>query len=331
MLVEVADPRAARLLDLLDGSRSERQVLSGAIQAGVTPEHARALLAALRTAGLVVPAYTLLPRDLTGPRRARLAAEAGALALAARLPGTPAQVLRRRLAARVVVAGTGPFGAAIAVALAQAGVGHVRPELPGPVRPVDLLGSGISAADLGRPLREVVRTVVARTAPGTGTGPLRRHRPDLVILLGIDRPAALLAAGHAQRRQPHLLVDLREGVPVVGPLVRPPTGPCLHCLDLHRAERDPGWPALAAQLAAAPATPACAASTFLAATGYAVSEALSHLDGGTPETCGGAIEVVTAGTLRRRHWPPHPRCGCRGTAVSYAQPRRTAAAGPPSR
>jgi hypothetical protein len=94
VLLEVANPRAARLLDLLDGTRSERCILLHAQAASVGPDDARSLLDALRTAGLVVPAHTLLPRDLTGPARARLAAEAGALALAApTLAGTPAQVL----------------------------------------------------------------------------------------------------------------------------------------------------------------------------------------------------------------------------------------------
>ncbi|MCM0678995.1 hypothetical protein NCC78_30640, partial [Micromonospora phytophila] len=80
VLLEIANPRAARLLDLLDGTRSERGVLEHAA-ADVAPDEARTLLDALRAAGLVVPAHTLLPRDLAGPARARLAAEAGALAL----------------------------------------------------------------------------------------------------------------------------------------------------------------------------------------------------------------------------------------------------------
>ncbi|TCB97657.1 TOMM precursor leader peptide-binding protein [Micromonospora zingiberis] len=329
VLVEIADPRAAGLLDLLDGAHSERQVLTGA---DARTEHARTLLDALRSAGLVVPAHTLVPRELTGARRARLATEAAALALvAARLPGTPAQVLRRRLASRVTVTGAGPLGAAIAVALAQAGVGHVHPDLPGPVRPIDLVGTGIAAGEIGRPLSPAVRAAVDRSAPGTGTNPPRRPRPDLVIQLGADRPAALLAAGHAQRRQPHLLVDIREGVPVIGPLVRPPDGPCLGCLDLHRTDRDPDWPTLAAQLASRPVTPSCAASVLLAATAVAVGEALHQLDGGTPETLGAAIEIISPGNLRRRHWPPHPRCGCSRTKVPGGQPGRTAAAGPRSR
>ncbi|MGC5320610.1 TOMM precursor leader peptide-binding protein [Micromonospora arida] len=322
-LLELANPRAARLLDLLDGTRSERTVLTQAASAQVSADDVRTLLDALRAAGLLVPAHSLLPRDLTGPVRARLAAEAGALALAAaRLPGTPAQVLRRRRAARVLLTGAGALGGPLTVALAQSGVGQVIPQLTGPVRPVDLIGTGISAAELGRPLAPAVRAAVNRVAPGTGTRPSRAGRIDLVIQLGTDRPPALLAAGLAQRRQPHLLVTLREGVPVIGPLVRPPVGPCLHCVELHRADRDPDWPRLAAQLAAADPVAAATTGTLLVACGYALAEALTQLDGGQPETLGSAMEITGAGRFRRRGWPPHPACECsRGRVSAPARPQ----------
>lgn len=335
VLLEVANPRAARLLDLLDGTRSERGLLADASAAEVPADEARALLDTLHAAGLVVPAHTLLPRELAGPLRARLASEAGALALAAPGPaGTPAQLLRRRRAARVVVTGAGPLGGALAVALAQAGVGQVDPDLAGPARPADLVGTGLAATEVGQPLAAAVRGALERAAPGTETRPLRRGRVELVIQLRSEVPAALLAARYAQRRQPHLLVGLRGGVPVVGPLVRPPVGPCLNCLDLHRVDRDPDWPALAAQLAADDADQACAATTLLAAAAYAAAEALAHLDGATPETLGCAVEVGAAGRFRRRVWSPHPSCGCAGNRRSGSappQPGRGAAASPSSR
>ncbi|MDG4804864.1 TOMM precursor leader peptide-binding protein [Micromonospora sp. WMMD980] len=335
VLVDISTPGVTHLLDLLDGTRSERAVLTAASAARVPAHEARALLEALRAAGLVVPAQTLLPRDLAGPPRARLVAEADALALAApHLPGTPARLLRRRRSARVLVTGSGRLGAAVAVALAQAGVGHVVPDLSGPVRAGDLVGTGLPGTELGRPLAPAVCEALARCAPGTVTGPLRTARPDLVVQLGVGRPAELLAARHARRRQPHLLLDLRGGVPVVGPLVRPPAGPCLRCLDLHRRDRDPAWPALAAQLAADGGESPCTATTRLAATAFATAEALAQLDGGTPETLGAAVEVRAAGRLRRRRWSPHPSCGCgarRPIRSARPAPGRTAAASPSRR
>ena len=93
----MADPGAARLLDLLDGTRSERAILDQAVRLQVTRDDARTLIDTLHAAGLVVRAHTLLPADLPEPARRRLTGEAAALAL--RGPdaaATPAQSLRRR-------------------------------------------------------------------------------------------------------------------------------------------------------------------------------------------------------------------------------------------
>jgi bacteriocin biosynthesis cyclodehydratase domain-containing protein len=312
VLIEVANPTVVRLLDLLDGAHTEREVLAQAARLGVTADDARNLLGCLHRARLVVGAHTLLPTTLPEPMRQRLSAEAAALALhGTDAPATPAQILRRRAASRVVVTGRGRLAAPVALALAQAGVGHVSPELSGQVEASDTAGGGLGVADLRRPRAEAVVAAIGRTAPGTETRPVRRGNASLVVQAGVDRPAQLLAEGFAQRRQAHLLVDIRDGTPVVGPLVRPGRGPCLNCLDLHRRDRDPAWPGLAAQLASAPAVDACAVPTLIAAAGYAAAEVLAYLDGGTPETVGAAIEISAPARVRRRAWPPHPRCTCR--------------------
>jgi hypothetical protein len=111
--VELPDPRAARVLDLLDGTRSERAVLLRAAELGVSPDHARCLLDTLHAAGLVLPAAALLPTALPHESRRRLVGEASALALAGTHPaGThPADILRRRAACRVLLTGHGRLGA----------------------------------------------------------------------------------------------------------------------------------------------------------------------------------------------------------------------------
>ncbi|MEV1285706.1 hypothetical protein [Micromonospora sp. NPDC049679] len=312
VLLEVANPALVRLLDLLDGGHTERAILDHAVTMNLRREDARALLDTLHEARLVIGAHTLLPSDLPEPTRRRLAAEAAAIALrAGDAPATPAQIMRRRAAARVVVTGHGRLAAPVAVTLAQSGVGHVSPDLSGRVDPADTVGAGLSASDVHRPRKAAVAEAIVRTAPGTETRPVRRGHATLTVQVGADRPAPLLAAAYAQQRQAHLLVAVRDGTPMVGPLVPATGSPCLNCLDLHRQDRDPGWPAVAAQLAGDNAAEPCSAPTLIAAAGYAAAEVLTYLDGGTPETIGAAVEIRAPGRVRRRSWPPHPECDCR--------------------
>jgi hypothetical protein len=307
VLLQLPDPRVAGLLDLLDGTRSERLVLLEAAGRGIPPGDAQVLLETLQAAGLACPAAALLP-PLPEPARLRLLSEAGALAHT-HPARAPARTLRQRAASRVVVSGYGRLGAGIAVALAEAGVGQVQPDLPGDVVAGELPGSPLHQADVGRPRREAVADAIARAAPGTEGD--RRADTAVVVQLNHDQPAALVATMHAQRRQPHLAVTVRESAAVIGPFVPATGAPCLACLELHRRDRDPGWPGLPR-----PETPEpCAVTTLLAATAFAAAEVLAFLDGATPDTLGTATEISAAGRFRRRTWPPHPDCDC-------AQPRR---------
>jgi hypothetical protein len=206
----------------------------------------------------------------------------------------------------VVITGRGRLGAAVAVALAEAGVGHVQPDLTGSVTAGELAAGPLREADVGHSRRVAISEAVSRAAPQTETHSVRRGTATLVIQLDHDEPVALLAEAHAQRHQPHLAVTIREGVPVIGPLVPPAGGPCLNCLDLHRRDRDATWPFVSRPDALEP----CAVPTLLTAVAYATAESLAFLDGGAPETLGASAEVHAPGRLRKRSWSPHPRCTC---------------------
>lgn len=307
--IDLPDPRVARILDLLDGGRTERAVLARVAADGASPDDARTLLNALHAAGLILPAADLLPPTLPEAARQRLIGEATALALDNRPDRPPpVQILRRRAAASILVTGTGRLAAPIAVALAEAGVGHIHADVSGSVLPSELPGGPLRPGDVGRPRAEAIAAAVHRTAPDTGTRTVRRGAASLVIQLGYGEPAALLAAAHARRRQAHLAVAIRDGSVVVGPLVRPGAGPCLNCIELHRQDRDPGRP-LSTGPHPATAEP-CAVATLLAATGYAVAEVLAFLDGGGPSAAGTSVEIAAPGRTRRRTWAPHPECRC---------------------
>ena len=159
----------------------------------------------------------------------------------------------------------------------------------------------------------------ARRKPPAWSPP--RHAPaecrarggaSFVVIVGFTAPATLTAFAYGTRRLPHLAVTLRDGSVVVGPLVRPGRSPCLNCLDLHRADLDPDWQAVSAQLQTSPdVVEPLAATTALAAAAFAAHEVLTHLDGGTPSTIGATIEIGEPGQRTRRQWSPHPSCGCR--------------------
>lgn len=118
---------------------------------------------------------------------------------------------------------------------------------------------------------------------------------------------------------PHLLARVDEHVGTVGPLVLPGRAPCLHCLELVRSSLDPDWPALSAQLGRpARGTAACDGVLAAAVAAQAALQVLQLLEGSTPGSVGGTLELETPGwRWRRRTWPQHPDCPC-----AWADPGR---------
>jgi hypothetical protein len=305
-----------------EATATERPEAPTAERAG-GPSAGRAGPATAERAGTAAagPAGTAATEQATksGAGTTAAGAKAGPAATAtetASATASPAQILRRRLGARVVISGRGRLAAPVAVTLAEAGVGHVDPDVPGAVTAAELPGSPLRAADVGRPRAEAIAESVLAAAPETETHSVRRGGASLIVQLGFEQPVALLAASHVARRQAHLAVTIRDGSVLIGPLVRPTGKPCLNCVELHRRDRDAGWPTPG--VTPGNAVEPCTVATLLAATAFAAGEVLEFLDGGTPQTLGAAVEISGPGRFRRRTWPPHPGCACAG------RPRRSA-------
>ncbi len=316
VVLKLSRPDASRALDLLDGSASTAGLLADAAELGVDGDDVQEIVELLRRLGLVLGAHELTPTALPERVRRRLRIEAAAIALRQRSRNpalTPADVLRRRAAACVLVAGDGPLVAPVAAALAAAGVGHIDPALDGLAQPGDVLVGGFGADDVRQPRAVATASAVTRAAPGTDLTPARSRRATFVVQFGTRQSSALGARGIRLHRLPLLEVGIRLGTVVVGPLVRPHASPCRNCLELHRQDRDPAWPVLKAQLATAPTgdEEPCAHTTALAGAAYAAEEVLSYLDGAASRTEAAIVEIARPGEIRRRVWAAHPRCDCR--------------------
>jgi len=309
----------AEVITLLDGSRDRAQVIRAAADHGIPTETADRVLTLLAAAGALddFPAGTL--RLLPSPVRARLAAELATASLAHRDGDGGARTLARRLAALVCIHGGGRVGAGIASLLMTSGIGSVThadsateaaAQPPGAARPS---AEPPGAQRPGTPPASEARP--STTSPGRlrpsppRTGP---PRPDLAVLVG--RHSLELRASLMREQIPHLAAAADEAIGVVGPLVIPGRTACLRCMDLTRADRDPAWPLILAQLLGRqPDLLACDAPLAGAVAAHAAAQALAFID--RPAEAGavanGTLELVLPSwQWRRRTWPPHPDCGC---------------------
>lgn len=255
----------------------------------------------------------------------------------------PADCGPRRLA---LLLGALDGGAAVADAAARAGIpgsavpavarilahladlGHVRirgaagaapappAPRPRPVRRVHLLGAGQVSQVLRGPLSVNGCQVTTGPSPGLTLDPDRppwRRRgpaPDLVILTDTVAVDPVVTSALVRSGQTHLHVHCRDGRVVVGPTVLPGRTACLRCTDLYRADRDPRWPLVAAQLLGR--SPDAGVPALTAAAALVLAEVGASREPDAPlQTLGASVEINPAeGLWRRREWPAHPRCAC---------------------
>lgn len=152
-------------------------------------------------------------------------------------------------------------------------------------------------------------------ASGVPTGEQTARMPDLVVLTHDHEPAADLVQSLVRADVPHLIGGLRDATARVGPLVVPGWSACARCYDLHRTAAEPSWrwrrPLLARPAvhplgcSTAPPTVVQVAAALLAA------ETITFVEGRTPQTCGGTLELTSEAVVPAWHrLEPHPWCGC---------------------
>lgn len=295
VVVEDLPPPLATALDALHAARTTADIVVTAADRGVPPLVTTALLTDLLATGVLVDAD--------------VEARAG----------------RARAGGTVVVHGRGPLAAGLVPGLLLAGAGTVHLATSGAVDAGDL-GTGLVPRDIGRPRLAAVREAVDRLLPGASTrAPPLRVLPDLAVLAD-EPPQRRLVDDLHRDGVAVLVVAVREGHGVVGPLVLPGRTPCLGCLERHRTDDNPHWPVVAPLLAGRPGR-ADAACT-LATVGLAVAQVLAALSGfaggAEPATLGVTLELdVTAGTVVRRQHVTHPACPCRSIASANTGNRGT--------
>ena len=329
--------RAADLVAALDGTRDRDGLRATAQSLGLDAGVADRLIELLLAASVVDDAEAIPTAllELSHAERDRLAPDLASASLASGRLDAGQSTLRRRQRARVAVIGAGRIGATVASLLAAAGVGHIVVDDPATCRPADCAPAGAALADTGASRGQAAHAAVHRASGSVRTTALRpSEHVDLVVLAP---PNALDPRVHEELLRadtPHLLATVRETTGVIGPLVVPGASACLRCLDLHRADRDPAWPLIAAQLATDGRRPAVQACDVVLATlvaSVACLQALGWVDAQDAEpsvanrparanppaaasrlaTLGGTLELTLPDwRIRRRGWSLHPACGC---------------------
>jgi bacteriocin biosynthesis cyclodehydratase domain-containing protein len=345
-LVHPRSPGESALLDLLDGTRELPDLVERAAGLGVAEDEVHRLLAELVQARALddaaeqeaVLAGSTGQPELPPSALGRLGPELAALSLVRPEPDGGAAALAARRDAWVRVHGAGRVGAALGAQLAAAGVGRVEVVDGGRVAPADPLPGGVRPADVGRLRASAAAEAVRRASPAEPSERRRRRAaaasaagwataagsdgPGLVVVAprgvaGAWAPDPELSGRLVESGVPHLYAGVVETVGTVGPLVLPGESPCGRCLSLHRAAVDPDWPRVLAQLCSARAggpDSACAGALAAGVAALAALHALILLDGGSPPSVGGMLELSMAdGAVRRRPLSAHPDCGCRWT------------------
>ena len=177
-----------------------------------------------------------------------------------------------------------------------------------PTREVTICGTGEFVDTLARALgSDAVRVTIV-----CDHHDLPDSRPDLAIIVAAHVIPPAFHGVWLRRDVPHLPVVFSESASVVGPVVEPGSGPCLLCLELHRRDADPSWPAIATQLLGR--SGAAESPALLLESAAEVCRIFAAQGSGSTNSSVTAKSVRIEGASGARtwtEWAAHPGCGCR--------------------
>ena len=166
-------------------------------------------------------------------------------------------------------------------------------------------GSAVSA------IADALAASGARVLMATHAADLADSAPDVAIVTAHHVLAPALHALWLRRDVPHLPVVFSDIAVLIGPMVEPGVGPCLLCLELHRRDADPAWPAIATQLLGR-SSRLVAPALMLEAAAAACRATLGRLAAGADTAFTSTRIDGDTGQRREFEVQPHPECGCRG-------------------
>jgi bacteriocin biosynthesis cyclodehydratase domain-containing protein len=309
--------QTARLIAALDGAHDVAALRVAARELGLDEAVVGRLLSMLADAAVLddaaIDAGPLAALPLA--ERDRLAPDLASISLVSGVLDGGQSALARRQRASVRLLGAGRVGGATATLLAAAGIGRLLVEDPATCRPADCGPAGPSLADTGTSRAQATHAAIHRASTSTRTAAAPpEQRFDVVVLAHPASLAPQVADDLVRSGDPHIVVGVREATAVIGPFVIPGASACLRCLELHRSDRDPAWPLIAAQLAAdghRSWVEACDVTLATLAASVCALQVLTFIDGSEPAAVDGTLELALPDwRIRRRSWSPHPACGC---------------------
>jgi len=306
----VLDGLSAAELDLvesLDGSQDLHALYAGAAAAGIDAARLSAMITTLDEHHLLVDDVTdrarLFPLD--EPLRRRLLPDAQAVAAAYRLSGDGYDRMAARSTHHVLISADGDLPGALADLLTAGGIGRVS------------VGShAVNTLDRDlRGHRSGGEVTTLGPKANLANSPELPDLPDLVVLAAMGAISPDAGMPWLRRGIPHLPLVVQGHRTQVGPLILGGDGPCLSCLDLHRRDRDPAWPAVLSQLSGrgpfSPAAPVSLESTLTAMTIGAAAMIVHTCLDGQPVPGDLSLELsLPWPTTQSRRWFAHPLCGC---------------------